>query len=100
MTHTQVIGPGAGEAFLKLRLKDQAAALHLLDTDPALAGLTHVRAPLVDVEVRGVPALQYFGGVVWQPEVFEKLNAGGWVVEGGRVWVWVAGGGGGGVVGG
>jgi hypothetical protein len=37
---------------LKLRLKDQAAALQLLDSDPALKDLTHVRAPLVDVEVR------------------------------------------------
>jgi hypothetical protein len=35
-----------------LRLKDQAAALQLLDNDPALKDLTHVRAPLVDVEVR------------------------------------------------
>jgi hypothetical protein len=40
------------------------------------AGLHHIRAPLVDLEVRGVPALQYFGNVVWQDEVFTKLNAG------------------------
>lgn len=72
----QVISPNTGQAFLKLRLKDQAAALHLLDTDPALKDLTHVRAPLVDVEVRGLPALQYFAGVVWQDDVFEKINQG------------------------
>jgi len=26
-----------------------------------------------------VPALQYFGNVIWQDEVFQKLNAGGWI---------------------
>ncbi|KAF8054880.1 ARSA1 [Scenedesmus sp. PABB004] len=72
----QLLRPDTGAAFLKLRLKDQAAALHLLDTDPALAGLTHVRAPLVDLEVRGVPGLDYFGGVVWRDEVFADINAG------------------------
>ncbi|WIA21141.1 hypothetical protein OEZ85_005452 [Tetradesmus obliquus] len=72
----QVITPSTGEAFLKLRLKDQAAALKLLDDDPALKDLTHVRAPLVDVEVRGLPALQYFGNVVWKDDVFDKINAG------------------------
>ncbi|WIA41438.1 hypothetical protein OEZ86_005018 [Tetradesmus obliquus] len=71
-----VITPSTGEAFLKLRLKDQAAALKLLDDDPALKDLTHVRAPLVDVEVRGLPALQYFGNVVWKDDVFDKINAG------------------------
>lgn len=40
------------------------------------ADLHHIRAPLVDLEVRGVPALQYFGGVIWQDEVFAKLNGG------------------------
>lgn len=40
------------------------------------AELHHIRAPLVDLEVRGVPALQYFGNVIWTDDVFEKLNAG------------------------
>lgn len=35
---TQVITPKTGEAFLKLRLKDQSAALKLLDDDPNLKG--------------------------------------------------------------
>lgn len=38
--------------------------------------LHHIRAPLVDLEVRGVPALQYFGNVIWQDEVFHRVNAG------------------------
>jgi hypothetical protein len=57
--HMQVITPSTGQAFLKLRLKDQAAALQLLDSDPALKDLTHVRAPLVDVEVRPLQFLVF-----------------------------------------
>ena len=34
----QVITPKTGETFLKLRLKDQAHALKLLDDDPNLKG--------------------------------------------------------------
>eukprot|EP00879_Flechtneria_rotunda_P015872 GHRR01016599.1.p1 GENE.GHRR01016599.1~~GHRR01016599.1.p1 ORF type:complete len:577 (+),score=165.56 GHRR01016599.1:1133-2863(+) len=72
----QVITPNTGHAFLKLRLKDQQAALSLLDSDPALKDLNHVRAPLVDLEVRGLPALQYFGSTVWKDEVLDRINAG------------------------
>lgn len=71
-----MITSNTGEAFLKLRLKDQAAAIQVLDTDPALKDLNHVRAPLVDLEVRGLPALQYFGSVIWKDQVFEKINSG------------------------
>lgn len=35
----KVITPKTGEAFLKLRLKDQAASLQLLDDDPNLKGM-------------------------------------------------------------
>jgi arsenite-transporting ATPase len=61
----QVVGPDAGERYLEMKLKDQARALELLARDPALAGLRRLEAPYLDVEVRGVPALQYFGGVLW-----------------------------------
>jgi hypothetical protein len=37
--------------------------------------LLQIRAPLVDLEVRGVPALSYFGSTVWQ-DAFEDMNAG------------------------
>ncbi len=40
--------------------------------------LEQVQAPLIDLEVRGVPALQYFGNAVWK-DVFESMNSGGWV---------------------
>jgi arsenite-transporting ATPase len=55
-----------GSAFLRLKLKDQAKALEMLTSDVQLADLRQLRAPLVDLEVRGLPALQYFGGMVWQ----------------------------------
>ena len=103
-----------GEAYLKMKLKDQEASLAMIEADPDLKGLnkarcsllahasvapsafdpptlpecpTHslrppylflssvqVRAPLVDIEVRGVPALQYFGDVVWK-EVYDGMNS-------------------------
>jgi arsenite-transporting ATPase len=61
----QVIGEGDGEAFLRTRQRDQAAALAGLEADPVLAALPSARAPLLDLEVRGVPALRYFGGLAW-----------------------------------
>ncbi|KAI8464935.1 MAG: anion-transporting ATPase-like domain-containing protein [Monoraphidium minutum] len=39
----QLIDDKSGESFLKLRLKDQAAALKLLEDDPALKGLKQAR---------------------------------------------------------
>ena len=62
----QVITEGMGSAYLRLKLKDQAKALDILTEDVQLADLRQLRAPLVDLEVRGLPALQYFGGMVWQ----------------------------------
>lgn len=120
----QLVGPAQGDAFLRLKLKDQAEALSLIAGEPDLEKLNKVQhsacmracstmlhasaaqpgwqharcamegrgalawygmpwcggmvavhacmhvvpqliAPMVDVEVRGVPALQYFGNVVW-----------------------------------
>jgi arsenite-transporting ATPase len=68
MIVNQVLGPASGDAFLRLKSKDQAQALHGLETDPALQGLEIVQAPLLDLEVRGLPALEYFGRVVWRDE--------------------------------
>ena len=71
----QVISEVLGEAFLRLRLRDQAKALAMLDEAPELAGLQQLRAPLVDLEVRGLPALRYFGSLAWQA-VIERMAAG------------------------
>lgn len=36
---------------------------------------------MVDLEVRGVPALSYFGNVVWK-DVYDQMNTGGCVRRG------------------
>ena len=64
-----------GAAYLQLKLKDQASALGMLGEDAALAGLRQLRAPLLDLEVRGLPALQYFGGMVWR-DAIDDYSAG------------------------
>ena len=73
--HAQVITEGMGAAYLRLKLKDQARALGMLSEDAALAGLRQLRAPLLDLEVRGLPALQYFGGMVWR-DAIDEYSAG------------------------
>lgn len=40
-----------------------------------LSHCAQIEAPVIDLEVRGVPALSYFGNIVW-PQVFDELNAG------------------------
>jgi hypothetical protein len=65
LTMWQVIGESMGEAYLRLKLKDQKRALAMIDEDPELRGLHKISAPFLDLEVRGVPALRYFGGIVW-----------------------------------
>ena len=40
--------------------------LQMLDEDSHLARLERLDSPLLDLEVKGVPALQYFGGGLWQ----------------------------------
>lgn len=47
-------------------LQDQTRALYVIQSDPELAPLTLIQAPLVDVEIRGVPALKFLGDIVWK----------------------------------
>jgi arsenite-transporting ATPase len=47
-----------------MKRADQERALDLLRTDPSLASLNRLEAPYLDLEVRGIPALQYFGKMV------------------------------------
>lgn len=58
-----------------MKLKDQTNSIAMINSDPALTALTKVQAPLIDLEVRGVPALGYFGSVVWR-DVYDRMNAG------------------------
>ena len=41
-------------------------ALEIIQNDPGLGSLRLVQAPLVDVEIRGVPALKFMGDMVWR----------------------------------
>ncbi|CAL8465589.1 g5125 [Coccomyxa elongata] len=65
----QIVSESMGEAFVRLRLKDQAKSLAMIGEDRQLSDLRQIRAPLVDYEVRGLPALTYFGGMVWRDAI-------------------------------
>ncbi|RWW72915.1 hypothetical protein BHE74_00019257 [Ensete ventricosum] len=45
---------------------DQMRALEMIQNDAELMGLKLIQAPLVDVEIRGVPALRFMGDIVWK----------------------------------
>ena len=45
--------------------RDQDRAFEMFRTDPDMRRLQQITAPLIDMEVRGVAGLQYFGMVVW-----------------------------------
>ena len=62
-----------GQAYLKNKFRDQNRALQMIGDDPALRDLRVLNSPMVDLEVRGVPALQYFGGVVWGSAIDEYM---------------------------
>lgn len=63
----QLIPQSASDCkFCAMKRKDQMRALELIKKDPELATLIAVQAPLVDVEVRGVPALKFMGDLIWR----------------------------------
>mmetsp|Transcript_28959 Transcript_28959/g.74310 ORF Transcript_28959/g.74310 Transcript_28959/m.74310 type:complete len:734 (+) Transcript_28959:541-2742(+) len=73
----QCIDDNTQETYLKMKLKDQQRSLAVIRSDPALANLTQLEAPFLDMEVRGVPALQYFGRVVWGDSIEDMAGGGG-----------------------
>ncbi|KAI4351446.1 hypothetical protein L6164_005815 [Bauhinia variegata] len=63
----QILPPSASDCkFCAMRRKDQMRALDMIKDDPELSSLVMIQAPLVDVEIRGVPALQYLGDIIWK----------------------------------
>lgn len=72
----QVVSEDMGEAFVRMRLKDQAKSLAMIGVDSQLSDLRQIRAPLVDYEVRGLPALTYFGGMVWRDAIDDYAQGG------------------------
>ncbi|KAK9283390.1 hypothetical protein L1049_011632 [Liquidambar formosana] len=63
----QVLPPSASDCkFCAMKRKDQMRALDMIQNDAELSNLTLIQAPLVDVEIRGVPALKFLGDIVWK----------------------------------
>lgn len=52
--------------YLIFFTQDQTCALDMIRTDPELKGLNIIQAPLVDMEIRGVPALNFLGDILWK----------------------------------
>lgn len=63
----QILPPSASDCkFCAMKRKDQMRALDMIRSDPELSNLIMVQAPLVDVEIRGVPALKFMGDIIWK----------------------------------
>ncbi|MQM07570.1 hypothetical protein Taro_040410 [Colocasia esculenta] len=63
----QVLPPSASDCkFCSIKRKDQMRALDMIRNDPELMDLNIIQAPLVDVEIRGAPALKFMGEMVWK----------------------------------
>ncbi len=63
----QVLDGATSDAFFSNQWKDQQKALAVLkSTEKELGKLDVIESPVLDLEVRGVPALTYFGDIVWK----------------------------------
>ncbi|KAJ0238817.1 ATPase GET3C [Hirschfeldia incana] len=52
--------------FCSVRRKEQTRVLGLIQKDTELAGLKMIQSPLLDAEIRGVPALKFMGDLIWK----------------------------------
>lgn len=63
----QILPPLASDCkFCAMKRKDQMRSIDMIQSDPELSSLTLIQAPLVDVEIRGVPALRFLGDIIWK----------------------------------
>ncbi|KAG8480533.1 hypothetical protein CXB51_024622 [Gossypium anomalum] len=63
----QILPPSALDCkFCAVKRKDQMRALDMIRNDPELSSLKLIQSPLVDMEIRGVPALKFMGDIVWK----------------------------------
>lgn len=63
----QVLPPSSSDCkFCAVKRKDQMHAIEMIQNDRELASLRLIQAPLVDAEIRGVPALKFMGDMVWR----------------------------------
>ncbi|XP_010464707.1 PREDICTED: ATPase ASNA1 homolog [Camelina sativa] len=63
----QLLPPSSSDCkFCAIKRKDQMRALDMIREDSELSALTLMEAPLVDMEIRGVPALRFLGDIIWK----------------------------------
>ncbi|XP_040869314.1 ATPase GET3B isoform X1 [Glycine max] len=63
----QILPPSTSDCkFCAMKRKDQMRALDIVQNDPELSSLLMIQAPLIDVEIRGVPALKFLGDIIWK----------------------------------
>ncbi|CAN1238101.1 ATPase GET3B [Linum grandiflorum] len=63
----QILPPAVSDCkFCAMKRKDQMRALDMIGNDSQLQSLRLIKAPLVDVEIRGVPALKFIGDIIWK----------------------------------
>ncbi|XP_004506046.1 ATPase GET3B-like [Cicer arietinum] len=62
----QILPPTSDCKFCSMKIKDQQRAIETIHNDSELAGLRLCKAPLVDMEIRGVPALKFMGEMLWR----------------------------------
>ncbi|CAL1374238.1 unnamed protein product [Linum trigynum] len=63
----QILPPSVSDCkFCAMKRKDQMRALDMIQDDQELSTLRLIKAPLVDVEIRGVPALKFIGDIIWK----------------------------------
>ncbi|CAN1339348.1 ATPase GET3B [Linum perenne] len=63
----QILPPAVSDCkFCAMKRKDQMRALDMIGNDSELQSLRLIKAPLVDVEIRGVPALKFIGDIIWK----------------------------------
>ncbi|CAN6235248.1 unnamed protein product [Urochloa humidicola] len=63
----QVQPPSASDCrFCAAKRREQARAFSAIREDSELGGLKLIQAPLLDVEVKGVPALRFLSDSVWK----------------------------------
>ena len=63
---SMVAAAQAAVTFCSVKEKDQTRALQMCEEDAGLNSLNRTDAPLFDMEIRGVPALKFFGDQVWR----------------------------------
>ncbi|KAK4286430.1 hypothetical protein QN277_002987 [Acacia crassicarpa] len=62
----QVMPSSSDCKFGSMKRKDQMRAIERIRDDSELGGLKLYQVPLVDMEIRGVPALKFMGDMLWR----------------------------------